>query len=375
MLVAIVTSLFPRPANPHSGWPVYKTVQALQRYTDLKVICPEPSYEARNHDVAKDWEEYKPNIIPLRFSFPAVKLLSRPFNGAITAKYLEPILRDLRPDLILSYYLYPDGFAAVRVGHALGIPTIVESLGSDLRLIPDPLTRLLVARTVRRADFVLTVSEDLRQRAIHMGAAPQRTKTIINGCDSEIFHFRNRQEARRELQLDEHSDLILYVGRFARPKGLMELCEALSVLAAERPNIRLALIGYGSFPAMTSCLRRHGLEKRVINLGRQNSRQVALWMQAANLFCLPSYSEGCPNVIVEATACGCPVVSTTVGGIPEIVGPDCSILVPPRDTSALLQGLRDALGREWDRGAIARRNGRTWDNVARETWEICQKLH
>ena len=375
MLVAIVTPLFPRPDEPHSGWFIYQTVDALQHYVDVKVICPQPSYQAGNRDVLEAWKEQRPDITPIRFTFPAVRFLSRPFNGAACGKYLYPHLRDLHPDLVLNYWLYPEGYGAVRAARALGLPVIVGSLGSDLRIIPDPITRMLVARTVRRADFVLTVSEELRQRAIRMGAADDRTRTIRNGCNSDLYRFGDPREARRELHLEEDLELIVYVGRLVKPKGLGELCEAFRVLVGERPRVRLALIGHGPMEApIMAFLRDHGLEKRVLTPGHQSSRQVARWMQAADLFCLPSYSEGCPNVLLEAAACGCPAVATTVGGIPEVSDPEWSILVPPQDTASLLAALRDGLRRVRDRGAIASRQKRTWDQVALETWEVCREV-
>ena len=356
MLVAIVTPLYPRPDDPHCGWPVYQTIEALQRYVDLKVICPQPSYQAGNGSVHASWSEHKPSITPTRFSYPAVRMLSRPFNGASCAKYLYPILRDMRPDLILNYWLYPEGYGAVEAGHKLGLPVIVESLGSDLRYIQDPFTRMMVGRTIRRADFVLTVSEELRQCAIRAGAEPGRTRAILNGFDGRLFHYRDQKEARRELQLGQELELIVYVGRFVKPKGLMELCEAFAGLASERPQARLAWIGYGPLESeMMAFLRTHGVENRVLTPGRQSSRQVAQWLQAADLFCLPSYSEGCPNVVVEAIGCGCAVVSTTVGGIPELVDPACGILVPPQDARSLLRALREGLTRVWDRPATAAR--------------------
>ena len=70
-------------------------------------------------------------------------------------------------------------------------------------------------------------------------------------------------------------------------------------------------------------------------LGRRKSGEVAQWMRAADIFCLPSHSEGCPNVIVEALACGRPIVASNVGGIPELVDEGCGILMAPRDPGKL----------------------------------------
>jgi glycosyltransferase involved in cell wall biosynthesis len=96
-------------------------------------------------------------------------------------------------------------------------------------------------------------------------------------------------------------------------------------------------------------------------------------MAACDLLSLPSYSEGHPNVLVEALACGRPVVSTPVGGVPEVVDESCAILVPPRDADALATALANALERDWDENALSQRFSRSWKTVARETLAACHE--
>jgi glycosyltransferase involved in cell wall biosynthesis len=96
-------------------------------------------------------------------------------------------------------------------------------------------------------------------------------------------------------------------------------------------------------------------------------------MAAADLVTLPSHSEGQPNVLIEALACGRPVVASDVGGIPEIVDDACGHLVPPGDVDALAAALADALGRDWDEAALSRRFSRSWDAVAAETLAACDE--
>jgi glycosyltransferase involved in cell wall biosynthesis len=110
--------------------------------------------------------------------------------------------------------------------------------------------------------------------------------------------------------------------------------------------------------------------------GAQPPAEVARWMAASDLVTLPSYSEGHPNVLVEALACGRPVVATPVGGIPEVVDAESGILVPARDAQALAVGLAQALDRRWDEAALARKFSRDWRQVAEDTLQACeQALH
>ena len=101
-------------------------------------------------------------------------------------------------------------------------------------------------------------------------------------------------------------------------------------------------------------------------------------MAAADLVTLPSYMEGCPNVVLEALACGRPVVASNVGGIPEILSDECGRLVPPRDSGALAQALASVLDRNWDRTwdaqAISAHGSRSWEAVAAELLGIFESL-
>ena len=78
--------------------------------------------------------------------------------------------------------------------------------------------------------------------------------------------------------------------------------------------------------------------------------------------------------MVEALACGRPIVATNVGGIPELIHPDSGLLVPPRDAAALREALEQALSKQWDSAGIARTSTRSWETVSEETWAVCCKL-
>jgi glycosyltransferase involved in cell wall biosynthesis len=116
-----------------------------------------------------------------------------------------------------------------------------------------------------------------------------------------------------------------------------------------------------------------GIAGRVHFAGPQKAPEVARWMNACDVFCLPSATEGCPNVILEALACGRPVVATAVGGIPEIVTPRCGILVADDEAGRLAEALADAACRGWKREEIAAFRQRGWEQVAQETYEACEQ--
>ena len=379
MRITVVTSYFPTSARPYGGNSAFQTLRHLKPHASIAVVSPQEHYPdipflkpARYEPVDTAWQP--PDFETTYVTYPVVPILSRPFNGPICAKILLPHVRMTHPDLILNYWLYPDGYAAVRIARELRVPVVVGAIGSDIRTRNDPFTIRLVRETMLGANAIITVSEELRQQALTQGVPGEKITAILNGCDTAIFHPGDRAAARRETCCETSAELLVYAGNLLVTKGLDELLEAFITLAKSRPALRLAMVGQGPF--RDSLARRAalaGMEKRVLLPGRADAAGVANWMRAADIFCLPSYSEGCPNVLVEALACGCPVVATNVGGIPELVKKGCGLLVPPRDPAALRLGLEKALSRQWDRAKIARAATRSWDTVAAETLAVCRK--
>jgi glycosyltransferase involved in cell wall biosynthesis len=237
----------------------------------------------------------------------------------------------------------------------------------------DRISAALLRHTVRGMDRLLTVSEDLRRRLVEWRVPADRVRTVPNGCDLSIFRPVSRDEARRALGIGAEEEMILYVGRLAVAKGLGELVEAFASLASTRPNLRLVCVGEGEWrPEWTARLRAGAPEVALRLPGVCTPEGVAQWLAAADVFCLPSHAEGCPNVVIEALACQRPVVATAVGGTPDLVDPAHGLLVPPRQPQALAAALREALERDWSAfGAAPFRRG--WDEVARETLELCRE--
>jgi len=195
--IAIVTPVYPNSNEPYRGIFNYRRARALAEYADVEVFCVMSTYPSwlrpstrayHNVDAAFTTPGLTVHYIP----YPALPYLTRPFNGWNCARRLIPELRKFRPDLILAYWVFPEGYGAELAGEKLGVPVIVKALGSDLRIIPDAISGRLIRKTMRNAAYVLTVSDDLREIAIKMGATAQRTRTIRNGCDATVFHRADR---------------------------------------------------------------------------------------------------------------------------------------------------------------------------------------
>ena len=374
--IAVVTRYFPSSGEPWQGRSAYQTIRVLSRRAKVKVFYPNAAYpkalqpRSRLYD-SLDRSFAPPGVEVGYFDFPALPLVSRPFNGALAARSLTPHVRDFAPDLIFSIFLYPDGYAALQIAKELGVPLVAMGIGSDIHSVADPISAMYTRKVLREASFVVTVSDDLRQRALKMGAAPEQSRSVINGCDLSVFKVRDKLESRTQLGLPQDSACVVYIGRTDVKKGLRELVEAVAALHATRPKLRLYIVGQGpDQPVIEQAIRAQDAAGYVHLLPPCAPDDVATWMAAADVVTLPSYMEGCPNVVLEALACGRPVVATRVGGIPEIMNEDCGRLVPPRDARALRDGLESALNATWDATQISAHWGRSWDTVATELMEI-----
>ena len=379
MRVAVITRYFPTSQEPWAGHSAYQTLRFLAKRCELKVFYPESQYPpmltpqsraGRKIDFTHQVEGVAVEYIP----YLALPAISRPLNGLSASRSILSSVRAYRPDIILNYIVYPDGDAARRVAGALRVPFVVTAIGTDLNVIP-PLCTGLTSRVLREADFTVTVSGDLLRTARGLGAPVERSRAILNGCDTTIFRPRDRATARAALDIPADTEAVVYVGRFDMAKGLGELISAIASLRESRPRLHCYLVGDG--PArqqMVEAIASHGVGGEVRLVPSCPTDGVATWMAASDLITLPSYREGCPNVVIEALASGRPVVATNVGGIPELMDDSGGRLVPAREVSGLASALDEVLTQTWDAEAIAACHNRSWSDVSDDVEEILKAV-
>jgi teichuronic acid biosynthesis glycosyltransferase TuaC len=377
--IAIVTPVYQLPGDPTRGRYIYEIARCLgtlatievffvtARYAQSRWLRPRTYvYSDLNADLST------PDVDVSVSSYPSVPVLSRLLNGYLSARAMFGGLAEFRPDVVLGYWLYPEGYGAWLCARKLQVPCVLGGLGTDVRA-RGIITRWLSGRALRGAQQSIMVSEEMRGISIErFGVDPARVHTITNGVNAHVFHPRPRAAARANLDLPATARIIVYVGRFVATKGLRELLEAFASMAVDDEHLTLVLIGDGVMrEELRSRLSVPGWTDRVKLAGALAPEQVAEWIGAANVLCLPSYSEGYPNVVVEALACGRPVVATNVGGILELVNSSNGRLVPPRDAAALQAALSEVLASHWDEAAIAAAWSRGWHDVAVATLDVC----
>lgn len=380
--IALVTPMLPVPHDMTRGRYIHETARALSSLAQVKVFFQQASYPRLPFVAPRSFldgtvgADYAIDGLDVEtFTYPVLPVLSRAINGHVSSAALLPRVRAFQPDIVLAYWVYPDGYGALRVARRLGVPCVVGALGSDIH-VRSGFNAFMTRQTIAGADALLTVSEAMRQTAIGtFGAKPEKVHTIVNGFNTSVFHLRDRLQMRQKLGMQADEQSVIYVGRFVEAKGMRELVTAFTRLRAERPLCRLNLVGDGVMKEeLAALVQSEGLGDSVRMPGGLQPEQVAEWISASDVLTLPSWSEGYPNVVVEGAACGRPVVATDVGGTREILDASNGILIPPKDPQALQTALAQALDVAWDHAAIAARMSRTWHDVARETLQVCEQV-
>lgn len=351
--VLVITTLFPNSRNPRLAPFNRAQFAALAPLAELDVIGTVPwrlgDIGDRGPALGRDEVVDSMRVTHPRYpSIPGVPSL----NAALMAVSLFPEVRRrhrAKPyDVVLGSYAYPDGCAAAGLGWVLDLPTVIKCHGSDLNRVPvaHPACRVQIRHALARAAAVVVVTRRLGERARELGADPGRVHLVPNGLDHDRFRPMERDAARRRLALPPGAEIVLYLGHLAAHKGVRDLLDAVPRLRRARPRAIVAFVGEGPLAAAVgeAAAREPG---GVLAFGAVPHSEVAGWMAAADLFCLPSWDEGMPNTVREAHACGRPVVATAVGGIPEAVGSrELGTLVAPRDPDALADALASRLAAE-----------------------------
>jgi len=264
------------------------------------------------------------------------------FQWSVRAAF-ERALREFRPTVVFAPWAYPDGWAAGELARKANLPILLKVHGSDILMLPkNPARRRGTEAAVRAADAVLAVSADLERSLVAMGVAPERVRVIYDGVDTSVFHPGDKAVAREAVALSSEEPVVLFVGNLVPVKAVDVLIAACAKLKTQGWPVRLVLIGSGPLRAnLEEQAARLGIRDRVELVGSLAQDRLANWYRATDVFVLPSHSEGVPNVLLEAAACGAPWVASRVGGIPEIAELGFSRLVAPNDPDRLAVAIRE----------------------------------
>lgn len=378
--MVVLSSLFPSAAQPGAGLFIRERMFRVARALPLTVVAPQAWFPGQGM-IRRFHPGYRVQAVPYESQagidvyFPralALPAMGRRWDGVSMALAALPLVRRLKHEgrcrILDAHFAYPDGVAATLLGRWLDLPVSITLRGTEPRHLGDPALRPQVLRALDAADQIFAVSESLRQVAIAAGVDGARIAVVGNGVDTEVFQPVDRDAARARLGIAADASVLVTVGALVPRKGQHLVLKVLPALLARHPRLVYLMIGGASREGDASAaLRRQvaelGLEPHVRFLGPLAPAELKHPLSAADISVLASSNEGWANVILEAMACGLPVVASDVGGNAEVVCRESlGLIYAYGKEGALEAALEAALSRTWNREPIlayAREN--TWD--------------
>lgn len=295
-------------------------------------------------------------IIPSKFLTLPIEVL-RKRNFYISSKScIKTVSRSsVSFDLIHSYFV-ENGFTGAKLKNLYGKPFVLTVPGGDAYEQPflDSWYNALARYVLGEADEIITVSQFNAKHLLSVGVSQSRLHVIPNGYDERLFKPGATFEAREKLGLPLQKKILLTVGNLVAIKGHTYLLDAMKLVLRERRDVLLVIVGAGSLSEVLGRkVAELKLEKNVLFVGWKEHGEIPAWISACDVFVFPSLNESFGVAVIEAMACGKPVVGTCVGGLPEIVRrDDVGILVKPADPKSLSEGILEALNKNWETGVI-----------------------
>ena len=280
-------------------------------------------------------------------------------------------------DLYHAHWIF-SGLVGLLLSYFTGKPVVLTVHGSDVNVAAkNPLLRWMRRFVTMRVDKIIAVSDSLVEKLRDLDVPNERIALISNGVDVSIFptSFLDNDFCFR----------LLWVGRMSPEKGLSFLLTALAEIVVRFPQTQLTLVGDGPLRAGLERLADDlGLNDHVCFTGFAAHEAVSLYLRGADLFVLPSLSEGLPLVVLEAMSAGKPVVATAVGGVPSLVVSEGThkngLLVPAEDVQALVEAITVVFTHP-EKALQMGRNGRqlveaqyTWTAVAQQTIQVYHEV-
>jgi glycosyltransferase involved in cell wall biosynthesis len=348
MRVCFVTTNFPRHVNDSEGTFVWEAARAVAGHGHQVRVVAQHWPGLPTHEWMEGIEVFRP-----RYWWPENREMLRRGGGGLPIVWRESRLARLQMlpfvavhslavarwardcDVIHAHWTLSAGAAWIgRFIHRR--PILLTLQGSDIfQVTRSSLGAWLTRMVLGGCDRISAISRALAETATATGIPPSAITVIPNGVNVEQF----------VPPAEPRQDLLLFVGTLIKRKGADYLLQAMPAIVSSHPGVQLVVIGEGpEQPALERIAGELGIAQQVKFVGWQPRESVRVWMQRAKLLVLPSVEEGLGVVLLEALACGTPIVGSDVGGIPDVVVPEVGMLVPPADPERLAAAANRLLG-------------------------------
>jgi len=349
--ILLITSFFESPYHKNRAPYNEQLFLELKSYFDIMIVRPIAWTDIKSSSNNLPKSEYYhsmwnnlPIIYPTYYFLPKIAIKT---NGIMYYWSIKKAIEKLNfiPDILYTTWVYPDAYATMLLAEELHKKYFLRVHGSDINdLAFRSSIQNKIIKVLNNADTIISPSNALKEKMLNINIEASKIHVIYSGIDLSKFYFRDKQECESELNLASGKRRVLYIGNFKESKGVMDLLKATSYLRKDLKNLEIDFIGKGeTLDSMKKFINENAMEEIVRIIGPIDHERLNPWINSADCVCLPSYSEGMPNVLIEALACKKNVVATEVGGIPELIKNKEWFLVKPGDPTQLAGVLKDVL--------------------------------
>ena len=389
----VFSSLFPSKVQPGAGLFIRERMFRVGRHIPLVVVSPVPWFPLQGlirhfkpgYRPQPEKIEEQQSVTVYYPRFLAIPGVLRRFDGLSMALCSFLLLRRLKRDfkftLIDSHFAWPDGYAATTLGHWLQVPVTITLRGTEVPHAKDPIKRTKMLVALGRAARVFAVADSLKRHVVALGAEAKNIQVVGNGVDTERFVRENKKDARAHFGLPDTAQVMVTVGGLVERKGFHRVIELMPALLEECPNLYYLVVGGACaegdwrerLETQGSTL---GVSERVLFTGTVAPDALRWPLSGADIFVLPTSNEGWANVFLEAMACGLPVVTSDVGGNPEVVCEDgLGTIVPFGDRKALQEAIVAAFNKNWQReNIVSYAKNNSWDHRVEQLLKVFMEI-
>jgi len=382
--IIAISYLFPNCNQPNHGIFVLNRLKAMSKYADITVINPiadSPLHRKISKfthlqcipkfEVIDGISVYHPRFSSIPGHLKSIEVYT--YRRAVQT-VLDEIGYDF--DLIDLHWTFPDLPCGNWLSKKINKPFHVTLRGMEAFHLQDSgLRKHIVGYYLKKANKVISLSEEMARKADELSNTAEKTVVIRNGVDTDKFYYLEQSECREKLALSKNEKIILGVGALIHRKGFDLVIKGLEQVITTQglENTKFYILGAqgpeGDYrKELNQFIEQHKLQKNVVFVGAVDNSQLITWYNAADVFCLASRGEGSPNVLTEALACGTPAVATNVGSVPEIMTSetDLGYCVANEDQQMISTKLIRLLEQQHNRKQQAA-------NFKKYTWDWCAK--
>ncbi len=319
---------------------------------------------------------------------PVLYLPTRSGYEKLGRNHLKSVERSIKKynitfDCIHAHFTWSAGYVGSKLKERYAVPFIITAHGMDIYELPfrNPFYREAITAVLNSADHIITVSRK-NLESIRQLEKKKPVSVILNGYNAAVFHPLDTQECRRRLGLPRNKKILVNVAKlYDVIKGHAILIQAMHEVAKKRDDVICYIVGDGELKdSLEKLISDLNLKDRITIVGAKPHHEIPVWINACDVFVLPSLNEGNPTVMFECLGCGKPFIGTRVGGIPETISSEkYGLLSEPGNVQELAGNILKSLNHKWDHEEIVDYSKQfTWNTISKEILnvyaQVCKKM-